>query len=130
MTKLRKISIALLSISCILGLVRGYRMARFGDGAVLFPYPQDMIKVSVFSNNSLLGWIVFSLIGVFSLFVITCIVRGVRNYAYLIIVEGIFLSFLTLAHILVSGFALIHFFILILCVSIFITAIMQVPKEF
>ena len=131
MDNLRKISVALLSITGSLGLVRGYRMTQYpSDDTVLFPYTQEMIKASVFSNYAILGGIVFVLIGIFSLFVIICTLYKVRHYAYLIIVEGVFILFFTLTHILLAGFGWIHIVILPICACVIIIGVMQTPKEF
>jgi hypothetical protein len=131
MQRLRKISICLLSITSLLGLVRGYRMSNYlGDESVLYPYSSDTIRATVFSNYAILGWIVFSLIGLFSLLVIAAIVKKMRNFGYLIIVEGIFITFLTAIHILLTGFVVIHFFVIPICFAVIILGILQVPREF
>ena len=131
MQRLRRISICLLSITSLLGLVRGLRMSSYSDGdSVLYPYSHDTITATVFSNYAILGWIVFSLIGIFSLLVIAAIVKKFRNYGYLVIVEGIFLTFLTAIHILLTGFVVIHFFIIPICFAVIILGILQVPREF
>jgi len=131
MNKLQKSSIVLLSISGLIGLVRGIRMTFYpADDSLLFPYPQEMMKASVFSNYSVLGWIVFFLIGVFSVLAIAAIFLKIRNFAYLIIVEGIFLSFFTLTHVLYAGFGMIHLFILPLCIATVILGVLQTPREF
>lgn len=131
MQRSRKVSVFLLSISAILGLVRGFRMATHQpDDSLLFPYPQEMIKVSVFSSYTVLGWVVFSLIGIFSLVAIACTLCKTRNFAYFIIVEGIFLSFFTVIHWIAVGFLSVHIYVLAICIVIFILGIKQVPKEF
>ena len=131
MQRSRKISVFLLSISAILGLVRGFRMAMHQpDDSLLFPYPQEMIKVSVFSSYAVLGWVVFFLVGVFSVVAIICTLYKTRNFAYFIIVEGVFLSFFTVIHWIAVGFLIAHACMLTGCVLIFILGIQQVPKEF
>lgn len=131
MQPLRKISICLLSITSLLGLVRGYRMSTYsGEESVLYPYPRDTIKATVFSNYAILGWIVFSLIGLFSILVLIATVKRIRNYGYLVIVEGIFLTFLTAIHILLTGFVVIHFFVIPICFAVIILGVLQVPREF
>lgn len=129
MERQRKLSIILLSITAAIGLVRGFRMST-GNEAFLFPYPKDTLRVTVFSNYAILGWIVFSMIGLFSVLVIAAMLKRLRNYAYLIIVEGIFVSFLTAIHILITGFVLVHLFIITVCIGILILGIKQVPREF
>jgi hypothetical protein len=131
MANLRKISVILLSITCIIGLVRGYRMMHFQDAdSVLFSYSKEMIKVSVFSNHAILGYILFTLVGLFSFVVILCILYKIKHYAYLIIAEGVFVLFFTLTHIIANGFSLIHIFVLPLCIGVVITGVMQTPREF
>jgi hypothetical protein len=131
MKRLRNISILLLSISGIIGLVRGYRMTWFPDSSnVLLPYGEGMIKDSIFSNYIVLGWIIFTLIGIFSVIAIAFILSKTRYYAYFIIVEGIFVAFFTLTHILFNGFSLIHLFIIPIAIVIIILGILQTPKEF
>jgi hypothetical protein len=131
MANLRKISVILLSITCIIGLVRGYRMMHFQDAdSVLFSYSKEMIKVSVFSNHAILGYILFTLVGLFSFVVILCILYKTKHYAYLIIAEGVFVLFFTLTHIIANGFSLIHIFVLPLCIGVVITGVMQTPREF
>jgi len=131
MKRARKISVILLSISSFIGLLRGYRMIRYpAADSILFPYPENLIKDSVFSNYVILGWILFSLVGVFSLLVIASIHFNFKNYAYLIIIEGIFCSFLTLLHILLTGFVLVHLFVFPLCIVILVLGVLQTPKEF
>lgn len=131
MQRLRTISICLLSITSLLGLLRGYRMSNYeDDDSLLYPYPRDTIKATVFSNYAILGWIVFSLIGLFSVLVIVSIVKNFRNYGYLVIVEGIFLTFLTAIHILLTGFVFAHFFIIPVCFAVLILGVLQVPREF
>ena len=131
MQRLRKISICLLSITSLLGMFRGWRMSSYvGDDSVMYAYSRDTIRSTVFSNYVILGWIVFSLIGLFSLLVIASIVKKIRNYGYLIIVEGIFLTFLTAIHILLTGFVVIHFFVIPICFAVIILGVLQVPREF
>jgi hypothetical protein len=131
MAKLRKISIVLLSITCIIGLIRGFRMTQYPDNESLpFPYTPDALNASVFSNYAILGGIIFVLIGVFSLFVIICILYKVKRYAYLIIIEGVFVLFFTLIHILLTSFGVIHLFILPICAAVIILGVLQTPREF
>lgn len=131
MKRYRIISIFLMSLSGLIGLIRGYRMTFYpGGNSILFPYPQDLINDTVFSNQTLFGWIVFFLIGIFSMVVIITILLHIRNYAYFIIVEGVFISFFTLTHIVYTGFSFIHFFILPLCLLTFIIGFLQTPRDF
>lgn len=131
MDKLRKISVSLLSVSGIIGIVRGYRIVMYPmENSVLFPYPEELINTSVFSNHSILGWIVFFFVGVFSIVAMAGTIRKIHNYAYLIIVEGIFASFLTLTHMLVVGFSFVHLLIFPLSLAFIVAGIQQTPKEF
>jgi presenilin-like A22 family membrane protease len=128
MKRLRNISIVLLFFSAFAGLVRGYRMT--GLKPVVFPYPEETIKITVFSNYNLFGWIIFLLLGVFSIITLICIYYRTRSYSYLIITEGIFLCFFTLTHILYNGFSFIHLVFLPFCIAMITLGIMQTPKEF
>lgn len=132
MQRLRSISICLLSITSILGMYRGFRMTKYSGDAprILYPYSREDIRTTIFSNFAILGWIIFSLIGLFSVVVILAIVKKMRNYGYFIIVEGIFLSFLTAIHIIINGFVPGHFVIIPICFAVTVLGILQVPKEF
>lgn len=121
-----------MSLSGLIGLVRGYRMTTYPDGGntILFSYSEDRINDTVFSDYTLLGLILFFLIGIFSIVVIITILCKSRNYAYFIIVEGIFISFFTLTHIVYTEFGFIHVFIILLCGATFIVGFLQTPREF
>jgi len=131
MKRVHTISIFLMCLSAIIGMVRGYRMATHAEGdSILFPYPEDILKISVFSNYEMLGWFIFFLVGIFSLLVLVCIFLKKRYAAYLIIVEGIFVTFLALIHILFSGFSVIHVFIFPLCLAAIVVGVLQTPGNF
>ncbi len=131
MKRYRFISIFLMSLSGLIGLVRGYRMTTYPDGnTILFSYSEDRINDTVFSDYTLLGLILFFLIGIFSIVVIITILCKSRNYAYFIIVEGIFISFFTFTHIVYTEFGFIHVFIILLCGATFIVGFLQTPREF
>ena len=92
----RKLSLVLLSISSLIGLVRGYRMTNYPEGnSILLPYSDEIIKETVFSNYATFGWIFFTLIGVFGIIAMIAVLSKFRYFAYLIIIESIFLSFFT-----------------------------------
>ena len=131
MGRMQKTSIVALILTGLLGLVRGYRLTYYpSTKTVYFPYPEEMMSASVFSNYSILGLVIFFFIGIFSIVAVLCTVYKIRNYAYFILVEGIFLSFFTLTHIVVSGFGLVHVFVLALCILIIVLGIRQTPREF
>lgn len=131
MKRYRKISLIFLSISAIIGLVRGYRLTLNPSGnSILFAYPEEVMNDSPFSNYVVLGWILFFLVGVLSLFTIVAILLKNRNYGYLIIVEGIFSTFFSLTNLLLLGFSFIHLVLLPLCISLIILGVLQTPKEF
>ena len=131
MRRIQKISIAALVVTSLLGLVRGYRMTHYPNiRSIYFPYPEEMMRVSIFSSYSVLGLVIFFFVGIFSVVAILCTLYKIRNYAYFILVEGIFLSFLTLTHMVVAGFGLVHVFILALCILIIVLGILQTPREF
>lgn len=131
MKKYRRISIILLSISAIIGSVRGYRLTLHPDGNdILFPFPKDLINTSVFANYTVLGWVIFYLIGIFSLVAMACVLMKKRNHGYFIMAEGIFITFFSLTHIVFTEFQLIHLPILLIGASDIILGILQTPKEF
>ena len=131
MKRYRKISLILLSVSAIIGLIRGYRMTKYPEGnGVLFPYPEEVIKDSIFSNYTILGWILFFLVGIFSLIAMGTVLSKTRNYAYFIIVEGIFGMFFSLTNVLLNGLSVFHFFLLPLCIALIVLGVLQTPREF
>ncbi|MES2371549.1 MAG: hypothetical protein V4557_03150 [Bacteroidota bacterium] len=131
MTKFQKYSISLLSVPALFGMFRGIRMiVSPAEESLLLPYPQDMIAASVFTNYSILGWIIFFLVGILSLIAIIVTIKHKRNFAYFIIVEGIFLSFFTLSHMLYSGFHPVHLFVMPLGIGILVLGVIQTPREF
>jgi hypothetical protein len=131
MKRYRKISLVFLSISAFIGLVRGYRMTGFPEGnSVLMPYSESVIKDSLFSNYSILGWILFFLVGVFSLITIAVLLAKKRSYPYLIMIEGIFGMFFSLTNLLLGGFSFVHLILLPFCIGLIVLGIQQTPKEF
>ncbi len=131
MKRYRKVSLVFLSISAFIGLVRGYRMTGYPDGnTILLPYSEQVIKDSLFSNYSILGWILFSLVGVFSLISIGLLLAKKRSYPYFIIVEGIFAIIFSLTNILLNGFSFIHLLLLPICIGMIVLGVLQTPREF
>ena len=127
----RKLSLVLLSISSLIGLVRGYRMTNYPEGnSILLPYSDEIIKETVFSNYATFGWIFFTLIGVFGIIAMIAVLSKFRYFAYLIIIESIFLSFFTLLNILFNGLGPIHLFTIPYCVTVLVLGVLQTPKEF
>lgn len=100
------------------------------NNGVLYPYAEEAIKMSVFSNYNLFGWIVFFLQGVFSIITLLTIFFRRRYYSYFIIIEGIFLSFFVIMHIVLNGLLLIHVPVLSLCIFMIALGIIQTPREF
>jgi hypothetical protein len=131
MTKLQKYSVSLLSVPAFLGMFRGIRMiVSPAEESLMFPYPEEMIKASVFTNYSILGWIIFVLVGVLSFLAIIITIRHKRNFAYLIIVEGIFLCFFTLSHMLYAGFHPVHLLVMPIGIGILVLGVLQTPRKF
>jgi hypothetical protein len=126
-----RVPVILLTISAFIGLIRGYRMILHPEGnSILFPYPNDTLEVSVFNNHTILGMVVFILAGVFSLVVILCTIKRFRAYPYLIIVEGIFVTFFSVTHLLLAGFTPVHLLVLPICFALIMVGISHTPKEF
>lgn len=132
MKKYRAISAALLAISSILGMIRGYRMTKHPsiNHIILPPFSEDLINDTIFSNYFVLGWIIFCLVGVFGTLTIIAMQYQFRYYPYLIIIESIFLFFFTLIHIIFTGFILLHVLVILFCIAILVLGILQTAKEF
>ena len=127
----RILSVLLVSIISIVGLVRGLRMIIPQNKlTILFPFPEEMISGSLFSNYTVLGWILFCMLGVFGLITLRCIYTQNRLFPYLVIMLGIFASFLTLTHILYGGFTWIHLVLLPISLGTILLGVVQTPKEF
>lgn len=127
----RILSVLLVSIISIVGLVRGLRMIVPQNKLnILFPFPEEMISGSLFNNYTVLGWILFCMLGVFGLITLRCIYLKNRLFPYLVIVLGIFASFLTLTHILYNGFTWIHLLLLPISLGTILLGVVQTPKEF
>lgn len=131
MQRLRKLSLIAILLTSFVGLVRGYRMVRYGDNRqVLFAYEEDKIRATIFANYQLFGMIFFFLIGTFSVLVFFTILVQKKYYAYLMLAEGIFATFFSLTHIAYNGFLWVHFITLPASFSIIVLAILQTPSEF
>lgn len=131
MQRLRQVSLIAILLTSFVGLVRGYRMARYGDrSGILFAYEEDKIRATIFANYQLFGMIFFFLIGAFSLIVFFTILVQKKYFAYLMLAEGIFATFFSLTHIVYNGFLWVHFMTLPASFSIIVLAILQTPNEF
>ncbi len=131
MKRITVISIALLSLSSLLGTIRGLRMIFDPGGeSILFRYDKEILEVAGLANYALIGWVVLFLVGIFSMVVVVCIVRKVRFFPYLIIIEGIFISFLALLNFTIAGFSPIHLFIGAISIGVLTVGMWQTPKEF
>lgn len=127
----RILSVLFVSIITIIGLVRGLRMVVPQNKLnILFPFPEEMISNSLFSNYTVLGWILFCMLGVFGLITLRCIHIQHRIFPYLVIILGIFASFLTLTHILYGGVTWIHLVLLPISLGTILLGVVQTPKEF
>jgi hypothetical protein len=131
MKRARTFSVVFVCIISFVGLVRGYRMiVPENTSNILFPFPEEMISFSLFSNYTILGWILFFMLGIFGLFILRCIYTQNRIFPYLVIILGIFASFLTLTHMLYGGFAWIHLLLLPISLGTILLGVVQTPKEF
>lgn len=131
MRRYRSISLILLSISSFIGLFRGYRMIWYKEGNNLIRlYPQEIIRNSIFSNYIVYGWILFFLVGVYGLIAFGCTLFNIRNYAYFIIVAGIFALFFTSINLAYTSFGFIHLILFPICFLIILLGILQTPREF
>jgi presenilin-like A22 family membrane protease len=124
-------SIALLIFSSFAGTLRGLRMIfREWDSPILFPFPEDKIQDSVYSSYPVLGMIVLSMVGVFSMITLVVTIRKAKLFPYLLIIEGIFMLFLTLSHMIYVGASFAHVFVMSIAISLIALGIRQSPREF
>lgn len=131
MKRARILSVLFVSFISIVGLVRGLRMmVPKSKLTILFPFPEEMISASLFSNYTVLGLILFCMLGIFGLITLRCIHIQNKLFPYLIIMLGIFASFLTLTHILYGGFTWIHLLLLPISLGTILLGVVQTPKEF
>ncbi|MBV9989464.1 MAG: hypothetical protein JO301_17420 [Chitinophagaceae bacterium] len=132
MSRTAKLTVFLLWMTTLLGSARGLRLISDpGGDSVMFPYPDEAIEISVFTNYPALGWVIFLLIGIFSLVGVLCRRRYPRLFAYMAIMEGIFITSLTILHIIVSGIGLIHLlFALPIGLGLIICGVLLTPREF
>jgi hypothetical protein len=132
MSRTAKLTVLMLGISAVLGLIRGFRLISDPAGdSLLFTYPNEAIEISVFSNYRALGWVIVLLIGVFSVIALACRHRFPRWFAYMAIMEGIFITSLTVLHIILSGVGWIHILLTgPIGVGLIISGVMLTPREF
>ncbi|MDE3254136.1 MAG: hypothetical protein KGO92_15145 [Bacteroidota bacterium] len=131
MRRYRFISLILLFISSFIGIVRGFRMIWYKEGNNLIRlYPMEIIRNSIFSNYTVYGWILFFLVGIFSIIAFVCTLSNIRNYGYFIIVEGIFALFFTSINMAYTTFGPVHAILLPICFLIILLGIVQTPREF
>lgn len=98
------------------------------DLPLLFPFAH--VQDSPFSNYAVLGWVVFILVGVLGCITFLFILRKKKNFPYLILVEGIFISSMICAHAIYGGFHILHLIMLIPGTSLIVLGIVQAPREF
>lgn len=131
MRELRRLSLLCISISSLIGLIRGFRMMMNPvSDTVIFSYSDDRIKDTIFSNFKVFGLIFFCLVGVFGAITLVSIIARKRIYGYLMMVEGIFGSFFVLTHIVYNGFSWVHLPLLSMGALIVVLGVIQTPKEF
>lgn len=131
MQLLRRLSLTCLSISTLLGIVRGGRMMFVpSSDSVFFPYDEESIRNTIFANYQIFGFILVMLVGVFGMLAIFFTVKKKKNFAYLILVQGIFTTFFTLTHIVYNGFSWIHLIMLPIALLIIVSGVLQTPREF
>jgi hypothetical protein len=131
MQYLRRLSLLCVSLSSLIGMVRGVRMMMNPIAeTVLFSYSDDRIKDTIFSNFRIFGMIFFCLVGVFSVITLLTIILRKRYFGYLMMVEGIFSSFFILTHIAYNGFTWVHLPALAIGALIVVLGVVQTPREF
>jgi hypothetical protein len=132
MSRTAKLTALMLGISAVLGLIRGLRLISNPAGeSLLFTYPNEAIEISVFSNYRALGWVIVLLIGVFSVIALLCRHRFPRWFAYMAIMEGIFITSLTALHIILSGVGWIHVLLTgPVGIGLIVSGVLLTPREF
>lgn len=89
----RQLSIFLLAISGISALYTGYQMISDPTGNSL-GLPFYLLNGTVFSDYSLPGWVILGTVGVFSLVIILSIMRKIKIYSFLIMLQGVIICIL------------------------------------
>jgi len=110
----RQLSIFLLAISGISALYTGYQMISDPTGNSL-GLPFYLLNGTVFSDYSLPGWVILGTVGVFSLVIILSIMRKIKIYSFLIMLQGVIICILIIMQmILLSETFVIQYVSLIL----------------
>ncbi len=86
----RQLSIAILFLLCISSLYGSYQMINDSTGSSL-GLPYYLLNGTVFDSYAPIGWILFSVVGVFSGVTIICIMKKTRFYSFLIMLQGVLL---------------------------------------
>ena len=89
----RQLSVFLLAISGISALYTGYQMISDPTGNSL-GLPFYLLNGTVFSDYSLPGWVILGTVGVFSLVIILSIMRKIKIYSFLIMLQGVIICIL------------------------------------
>ncbi len=90
MKTLRRISLVLLLILCSSALYSGLHMINDPSGNSL-RLPFYLLYETVFNDYISIGWILLTVVGFFSFFVIVLILFKTRVYSFFIILQGVFL---------------------------------------
>ncbi len=110
----RQLSIFLLATSGISALFSGYQMISDPTGNSL-GLPFYLLNGSAFSDYSLPGWVILGTVGVFSFVIILSIIKKIKTYSFLIILQGVIICILIfLQMILLSETFVIQYVSLIL----------------
>lgn len=118
MRNARLLSIFLLVVSGITALFGGYLMISDPTGNSL-GFPFYLLNGSVFSDYSMPGWVIFSTVGVFSAVIIFCILRKIKIYSFLIILQGVIICVLIFIQMLLLGESfIIQYIFLILAIAL------------
>ncbi len=112
-------------------MVRGYRMTEYpsANKIILPPYSEELIKDTIFTNYAVLGWVIFTLVGIGGFATIIAIRYRAKHYAYLVIVQSIFLFFFALINIIFSGFTILHVFVILFCIAVLTLGVLQTSKD-
>jgi len=114
----RQLSIFLLAVVSIAALYIGFQMISDPTGNSL-RLPFYLLNGSVFSDYAMAGWVILFTVGVFSGVIILGIVRKIRIYSFLIMLQGVIICVLIFIQMLLLGDTfIIQYVFLILAIAL------------
>ncbi len=108
----RQLSIAILVILACTAFYISYHLITDATGSSL-GFPTYLLNGTVFNNYAVVGWIMLFTVGLFSITVVGCIIRKMRIYSFLIMLQGVIITiFIFLAMILLDEIFLVQYLFL------------------